>query len=72
MQDAVERMQLNQGSKHGMSKLTEAMVLEIIALLDAGTLTQSEIGARFGVSFQTISLIGRGKAWRHIPRGKAA
>lgn len=52
------------GTLHGMSKLTEADVLEIKSLL--GTMTQREIAARFGVLQPQIHRIATGKRWAHL------
>ena len=54
-----------QGSKSHYAKLTEADVLEIRALLEAG-LKQLEIARRFNVGRTNISLIKNRKTWFHI------
>lgn len=46
------------------SKLTKAQVIEIRALAATKTLTQKEIGARYGVGRSTISMIVIGKNWK--------
>lgn len=48
----------------GRPKLTREQVLEIVSLLDS--LSQSEIGARFGVTQSNIACIARGKSWSHV------
>ena len=53
------------GSQHGMSKLDEHKVLQIRQLLSIG-IVGNELAKRFGVSKYTISLIKRGKTWRHV------
>jgi len=53
------------GGDNGMSKLTEAQVLEIKELLK-GDLFQREIGARFGVSHSTIGDILHKRTWRYL------
>ena len=53
----------NRGEQHGMSKLTEAKVIEIMAM--RGSMSQREIGERFGVSQQNISMICRRKRWAY-------
>lgn len=52
------------GERHGGAKLTEAAVAEIRSLYAAGGVTQQSLAARFGVSFQQISDIVRGRYWR--------
>lgn len=54
----------NQGSRHGMSKLTEAEVRRIIAL--EGSDTAENIGALFGVGRRTVNRIHRRETWTHI------
>jgi hypothetical protein len=53
------------GERHNMVKLTEAQVLEIRASRVKGE-TLSSLADRYGVTFQTVSDIGRRKIWRHI------
>lgn len=63
------------GPNHANSKLTNSEVYLILQLLISGRnndpgrkYTQKEIGKMFGVNHQTISIIKRGKAWKHIKR----
>lgn len=49
------------GENHYIAKLTEEQAREIIAL--KGKATQASLASRFGVSFQLISQIQRGKTW---------
>ena len=53
------------GERNGVSKLTEADVLEIRARLQQGEY-QSEIGKDFLVAQTTISAIARGVTWKHL------
>jgi hypothetical protein len=53
------------GSRDGNAKLTEAQVYEIKLALVRGE-RQYVLAARYGVSFQLISEIARGKIWNHI------
>ena len=52
----------NHGSRHGISKLTEEIVLEIYHM-DA---PQDDIAERFGVSQSRVSAIKRGKTWTYL------
>lgn len=54
------------GSLCGTSKLTERDIPKIRELIAAG-IKQTEIAPMFGVSNDTICLIGKGKTWRHVP-----
>lgn len=58
----------NKGEGHGCARLTECQVLEIIELVQLGTLTQSQIGVRFGVTKAAIQSIASGVTWTHLPR----
>ena len=65
MQDAVRKGRIahQTGEAHGMSKLTENEVLEIRGLLAEGKRSGEDIGAKFGVSRQTVFKIKTGKVW---------
>lgn len=52
------------GEKHGMSKLTEADVVEIRTLRDTDSVHQ--VAKKFGVSPSTISNIQLRKTWSHV------
>lgn len=52
------------GSSHGMSKLTEPQVIEILSL--SSTHSQRQLAQRFEVSRYTIGLILRKKTWTHV------
>jgi hypothetical protein len=54
----------NRGSKHGMSKLTEATVKEIKTLGKAYGV--GRLAARFNVSAGAISMILSGQRWAHV------
>lgn len=54
------------GVKNGSAKLTEDQVVEIRRLYATGKYRQKDIGAEFGVSQRTISLITRNEHWRHV------
>ncbi len=55
------------GSKHGLHKLVESEVLQIIARTETGE-PLSTIAADFSVCLGTVSMIATGKTWRHLPR----
>lgn len=59
--DKIEHGTATRGEKSVHAKLTEAQAREILSL--RGTETQAAIAKRFGVSFQLISQIHRGKTW---------
>jgi transposase len=52
--------------------LTECQVREIVRLLATTTLTYREIGDRFGVTDSCIAAIKYERAWKRIPRPRAA
>jgi len=52
------------GEKNPCSKVTSKQILKIRSLI--GTLTQSEIADRFGISQSAVSLIIHRKLWNHI------
>jgi hypothetical protein len=54
------------GSKSNPAKLTESQIPEIRRLLKLG-LSCGEIGKMFGVCKGTISVIGLGYTWIHVP-----
>ena len=54
------------GEKNPNAKLSERDVIEIRRLYSTGHYSQEKIGAMFGVKQITVSLIVRGKCWRHI------
>jgi hypothetical protein len=60
-----QRGRSNRGSRHHLTKLTEADIPVIRVLLSEG-LTQREIGARFGVSEDVIGFIKRGVSWAWV------
>lgn len=54
------------GEDNDNAKLTDADVLKIIALLNAGKLSQAAIGEKFGVKQPLISRIKSRTVWRHL------
>lgn len=60
------KMPYVKGSGHINSKLTEKNVIEIKKMLLNKEMKQYQIGDIFGVSFQNISCIKRGKTWNHV------
>ena len=53
------------GSLNGSSKLSEDDVVNIKSLIAIG-LNNKKIASRYGVTHSSISLIRRGKTWRHL------
>lgn len=49
-----------------MAKLKEYQVIEILALLNEGNMTQSDIGLLYNVHYSTINKIARGHTWKHL------
>lgn len=54
------------GSGHGMHKITEAQAEEIRRRYEAGGVFQRELAEEFGLHQTMVSLIVRGKNWRHV------
>ena len=65
MQDRKARGGYALGSKKTGAKLTEALVVEIRKLRD-GSLSDTALAARFGVSPSTIRRAASGKGWAHV------
>lgn len=57
---------LARGSAHGGAKLTEQDVRDIRAALVSANGTCTTLARRYGVGRDTISLISRGKTWKHV------
>lgn len=53
------------GTKHGLSKLTEADVRTIRQQRAEGA-TLKEIGRRFGINESTVSQVCKRKTWKHV------
>lgn len=53
----------NKGSRHGMAKLTESVVVEIKKMLVQGH-TQKDIARKFNTS--SVPSIARGSTWKHV------
>ena len=53
------------GEKHGLSKLTDAAVVDVRRRFSAGELGK-DLAAEYGVSPSLVSLVVRRKAWVHI------
>jgi hypothetical protein len=65
--DRVRHGTSNRGERSASAKLNERDVRAIRAEYAAGGRTQTDIGARYGVSGQQISHIVRRKKWAHLP-----
>lgn len=55
------------GERNGRAKMTTEQVYKAMEMLKAG-ISQSAVGAAFGVSRQAIACIKSGRNWRHLPR----
>lgn len=53
------------GSKNGLSKLDEKKVKEIKNCIKDSK-SFSELGKKYGVRWQTIQAIAKGKTWKHV------
>lgn len=52
------------GSRHGLARLTESIVLEIRSALSSGE-QQKSLAKRYGVSKSLINQIAKGRIWQH-------
>jgi len=55
----------NQGEKHGMTKLTDEIVLEIRNAYSEGA-TNTDLSEKFSTPYKTIARITSGATWRHL------
>lgn len=53
----------NRGARNAAAKLTAAAVVKIREAYASGASTTFDLAARYGVSYQTISKIVRGRLW---------
>lgn len=65
MHDAMSKGRLAHGESHVNAKLTDAVVLRIRELNEAG-MSQEEIALEVGVAQSTISRVLHGKIWKHV------
>lgn len=63
---AVKIGTMHRGSRSGMSKLTEAQILEIREKLATATATGRQLAKEYGVAPATICRIKRGVCWGHV------
>lgn len=56
----------NQGSRHGMAKLTEDDVREIRSMYEPGVVPCRVIAERFGMSKSAVEMIVNRTRWRHV------
>jgi HNH endonuclease len=64
MADMVARKRQPYGERNARAKLTDQLVLEIYARLEAGH-SQASLAREFGVSNALISLLAKGMGWKH-------
>lgn len=67
MADMASKLRARRGSGHGMSKLNEQQVAEVIALYATGDYTQKAIAKKYGVHKTLIRLIVNRMIWKHVP-----
>lgn len=65
---------MQHASKMGLArnykKINEEAVFKILDLLEENKLTQKQIGEKFNITFQQVSLIKLGKTWKKITQNK--
>jgi hypothetical protein len=68
MRDMLSKDRANRprGERINTAKLTSQEVLEIRALYNSGTITQTALGKRFGISQYAVSCIVRLRHWKHF------
>lgn len=64
--DMADKRRQHSGSHHGMAKLSESQVIEILALLKRGGLRHQDIASLYGVSRSSIGHIANGTRWKHF------
>lgn len=57
----------NNGSNHGLSKLTDSQVAEIKFKYKEKITTQAKLAKEFGISRSHVCGILNGRSWKHIP-----
>lgn len=67
IQDMKDRKRFALGTRHGLTTLSEANVLEVVRLSRSGC-TNKEVGDRFNISGATVSNIMRGRSWGHVTK----
>lgn len=66
VQDRVQRDRTARGERNANTQMTEEAVREVVSLFATGVLNQAEIARKMGVSRTVISLILRGRTWKHL------
>lgn len=66
VRDKVRKNRQSKGVETGLARLSEAEVLEIVALLDSAFLTQREIAARYVIGVGAVSKINTGHRWNYL------
>lgn len=67
MRDTVVRRRAAAGERQGSAKLTDEIVSEMRASYANGMVTQRQLAERYEVSPATVSMIVRGRTWKHLP-----
>jgi hypothetical protein len=68
--DKVLHGTVSRGESHGMSKLSESQVFEVLSM--KGHFSQRKIAARYGVDQGTIKAIHNGKTWGWLSKAGAS
>jgi len=64
-EDMVSRERQERGERHHFAKLSDADVIEIRRLANAG-IPQREIAKQFGIGKDYVSILKRGLNWKHL------
>jgi hypothetical protein len=70
--DKVEQDRQARGERIGISKLTAAMVVEIVTRYAEGGTSSVQLAREYGVSKPTVLRILDGRTWKHVPRPDVA
>jgi len=76
--DAMNRLKVKRGSQLPQSKLSEADVVEIFAIVDRrdhlkrrlSGMTNAAIAQQYGVHVRTVDKVVQGNGWTHVESGR--
>ncbi len=66
MQDKTKNGTQNTGERHGMSKLTKQLVIELRKLYRIHKVSQWALAKKFNISQSAVSLVITKKRWSHV------